>query len=248
MTHQVSEVNKSHCPVIVAIETATTFGSIALLSGGQCVAEFSLQSRLTHSKRLLYGLERLLVDAQHSWDDIDAVAVSIGPGSFTGLRIGLSTAKGLAFAANKKLLAVPTLDGLASQVQFSKYQICAVVDARKNELYTAFYRNSETAVLDRISDYMAVNTDRLCSLITEPTILVGDGLHIYGRELKERLEDLAIISSKTIVFPRAAAIGILAKDMWEREEFLDIASAVPVYVRVSDAELNFGKTVKATHF
>jgi len=112
-------------------------------------------------------------------------------------------------------------------------------DARKKEIYTAFYHADQKGGINRVSRYMVTSPDRLCALITEPTLFIGDGTDIYEDFLREKLGEKAIFASSQLHFPRAATIGFLAISLWEKKEFLDPASAVPIYVRASDAELNF---------
>ncbi len=227
--------------MILALETSGLCGSVALVTENFCISEYSLQSKLTHSKRLLAAIDWLLGEAEVSWDQIDGIGVSLGPGSFTGLRIGLSTAKGLAMAAGIELLGVPTLDGLASQLAFAPKLICPVLDARKNQIYTALYRTQPDTTIEKISDYLVISPEELAQKITEPTIFVGEGLMVYGDFLRERLGELAHFAPGETFFARAAAIGMLAITKWHRREFLPLADAAPIYVRASDAELQFGK-------
>lgn len=232
-------------PVILALETSGLCGSVALVSENFCIGEYSLQSKLTHSTRLLTGIDWLLNEAAMSWEQLDGIAVSLGPGSFTGLRIGLSTAKGLAMAAGLELLGVPTLDGLASQLHFAPHLICPVLDARKKQVYTALYRPQHGGTVEQISDYLVVAPEELVRRISEPTIFIGEGLTVYGDFLKERLGELAHLAPGETYFARASAIGMLAIAKWRKQEFLPLADAEPIYVRASDAELQFGKARSA---
>ena len=226
-------------PIILAIETSGMCGSIALVCPGQCVAEYSLQTKMTHSRRLLSCIDRLLDDAALTWEDLDGLAVSLGPGSFTGLRIGLSTIKGLAMASTLPLIGISTLDGLASQLSSHPMLIAPVIDARKKEIYTALYRGSLNGTLQRISDEMAISPQDFASRINESVLLIGDGTSIYGDFFKENLGALAIILPNEVYYPRASTIGMLAVPLWEKKQFLDPASAVPVYIRPSEAEIHF---------
>lgn len=228
-------------PVILALETATTCGSLALVAEDRCLAEYSLNTSTTHSRRLLAGIHWLLAQCDLGWPRIAAIAVGLGPGSFTGLRISLSTAKGLCMAAEKPLLGVETLTGLASQFPFSSLPICPVVDARKNEIYTALYRCNQQGFPERTTEAMVIKPQRLQEFITTPTLLVGDGLPLYGHMLKELLGESACLAPAEICFARAASIGSAAWHLFRQGSFLDPATAVPIYVRASDAELQFGE-------
>ena len=228
-------------PIILAVETSGRCGSMALVSRNRLIAEYSLDTRSTHSKRLLSGIDWLMKETELSWDQLDAIAVSLGPGSFTGLRIGLSAVKGIAMATNTKMLGVPTLDALACQFPFVSHAICPVIDARKNEVYTARYRFSEAGIIERITGCRAIRPELLLQEIKEPTLFVGDGISIYGDLFKEKLGRLALFPPSQLFFARAAAIGKLALAMWDNNEFIEPAGATPIYIRKSDAELHFGK-------
>ncbi len=228
-------------PVILALETATTCGSLALVAEDRCLAEYSLNTSVTHSRSLLAGIHWLLAQCDLNWPQIEAIAVSLGPGSFTGLRIALSTAKGLCMAAEKPLIGVETLVGLANQFPFSSLPICPVVDARKNEIYTALYRCNQQGVPEKTTEPMVIKPQRLQEFITSPTLLVGDGLPLYGEMLKELLGESVLLAPTEICFARSASIGSAAWHLFRQGAFLDPATAVPIYVRASDAELQFGK-------
>jgi tRNA threonylcarbamoyladenosine biosynthesis protein TsaB len=223
--------------VLLALETSGMCGSIALVSKQQCIGEYSLHSRKTHSRRLLAGIDWLLGEAGLDWDEIGAIAISLGPGSFTGLRIGLSTAKGLAMASGLPLLGVVGLDGLAAQLGHASTLICPVLDARKNEVYAAFYRCRAAGLPERVSDLMVLPPAALAAMISEPVVLVGDGAILYEELFQQKLGELAIVAPGTIYFPRAASIGRLAFAKWARKDFLDPAGAVPLYIRPSEAEM-----------
>lgn len=235
----ISNSNSASKSIILAIETTGKCGSVALVSPGHTIAEYSLDTKTTHSRRLLSGIDWIMKDGGLSWQDIDAVAVSLGPGSFTGLRIGLSTAKGIVMAANNKMIGVPTLDTLACQLPFSTHQICPVIDARKKEIYTAFFRYSpEYKSIERICDYRAIKPEALAAEIKEPTIFLGDGTTVYGEFFKQELGDLAMLAPSEVFFARAACVGKIGLEMLESKNFIDPATATPIYIRKSDAELH----------
>ena len=236
--------NKIQDPVVLAIETAGLCSSIALVSPNHCLGELSISTKGTHSKRLLNSVNWLMEQAGIDWPEIDAFAISLGPGSFTGLRIGLSTVKGLCMATDKPLVGVSSLDGLACQFPSFPQQICPLIDARKKEVYMAFYRNSKQGQLERIIDYQAITPEKLPELINEPTLLVGDGAKLYQELLKKELGELVSFAPAELHFARAASIGFLALDQLQKREFIEAATAVPIYVRASDAELEFNKKKK----
>jgi tRNA threonylcarbamoyladenosine biosynthesis protein TsaB len=242
MAHTEKDIRELHKPVILALETATMCGSVALVAENRCLAEFSLQTGETHSRRLLAGVDWLLQETGIEWPIIDAIAVSLGPGSFTGLRIGLATAKGLALARGAELIGVGTLDGLAAQLfAAGETLICPVLDARKKEVYCGFYRSANNGIPKLLKEYMVIRPEDLCDMIDEPVVLLGDGASVYGDLFQERLAGLLKMPHPSVYFPRAATIGLLAQDKWQNNEFLDPAEAGPIYIRASEAELHLGK-------
>lgn len=230
----------SRSPIILAIENSGLCCSVAIVATDGLIAEISLISQTTHSKRLLSTIDQVMRDAGLDWPGIDAIAISLGPGSFTGLRIGVATAKGLAMATAKPLVGIASLDGLAWQIAATGLPVCAVMDARKQEVFAAFYRIGLDGQPERTSDYLAIRPLDLISRISAETILVGDAIGVYGDLFREHLGDCARFASPRLFHPRAAAIAAAAMPRWQAGEFLDPALAAPLYIRASDAELSFG--------
>lgn len=225
--------------LILAIETATGCGSVALTLGGvkqgYLLAEMTNQPRITHARRLLGSVEWIMQNSGAKWQEIDAVAVSLGPGSFTGLRIGLAAAKGIAMAAGLPLVGVPTLDALALQVAPTTKPLCCVLDARKKELYAGWYRYTNGSVQVIQSAY-AVAPDALLDGLQEPVIMSGPGIASYAELFASHpLVELVSTVQNT---PRAASIGFLGAALFERGELPEPAEIVPLYVRASEAEIN----------
>ncbi len=226
---------------ILAIDTATPCSTVALTNGtrndGSVIAMLSLSSNVTHSRRLLTSIDHLLSDTGIAKDDISGYAVGLGPGSFTGLRIGMATAKGLAAASGVPLYGVSTLDIIAANCSDTRL-ICSVLDARKKEVYASFYRCDVAGRPHRVSDIIAVSPEMLADCIEEPVLMVGDGLSVYGELWRSALGDKITIAPAQLWSPSAATLGLLAGEDALAGTSLDVASAVPLYVRASDAELN----------
>ncbi|SDP27493.1 tRNA (adenosine(37)-N6)-threonylcarbamoyltransferase complex dimerization subunit type 1 TsaB [Desulforhopalus singaporensis] len=231
-------------PFILSLDTATPCSSVALTRGtrehGEILGALNLSGNVTHSRRLLASIDYLMNQSGVDWDDLDAVNVSLGPGSFTGLRIGMATAKGLAAAAGKPLIGVSTLDGLAAKCVTGRL-VCAVLDARKKEVYGAFYRCDKKGRSARVSDMAVLSPQVLAQQINEPVLMVGDGAVAYKQKFKELLGDKLTIAPAHLHEPGASAIGMLAGEAYLREEMLDISRVQPIYIRSSDAELNLLK-------
>ncbi len=228
-------------PLILAVDTATSCSSVALTAGdvhsGELLASLTLNSQVTHSRRLLTALDWLLSESNVSFAELDGLAVGLGPGSFTGLRIGMATVKGLAMATGKPLLGVSTLDALALRCSGEK-PVYALLDARKKEVYTAFYRQDGQGVLRRQGKIQALSPEQLAEEISEPIMMVGDGLFAYGHFFQERLGALLTLAPLPLHYPSADAIGFLCCEQLQKGEVMDLDSGVPLYVRASDAELS----------
>lgn len=236
-------------PLLLSLETSTRCSSVALtrgtFSGGAVLAELSLNSNTSHSRRLIAAVDRLFQETQTDWQQIAGIGIGLGPGSFTGLRIGMATAKGFAQAAQKKLLGVSTLDTLAAMC-VPQERICAVLDARKKEVYAAFYRWGEDKGIVREGEMRALSPKQLAEEIQEPTMMVGDGCITYGRFFRDELKGVVSFAPVPLHRPSAAAVGLLCGRLYENNEFLDIAGSVPFYVRASDAELSLAKQRRRT--
>ena len=223
--------------LILAIETATGCGGVSLTKGGvdegRVLAEYTLQPEITHSRRLLGSVGAMMEAAGVGWGDLDAVAVSLGPGSFTGLRIGLAAAKGIAMGTNLPLLGVPTLDGLAAQATPTELPLCCLLDARKQQVYAAFYSFKAGRCL-RTSDFMVVSAEQLAQRIQAPTLVVGPGINACQATLAEH--PLARLAPAGLLHPRAAFIGFCGAAMLAQGQGND--DLVPLYVRASEAELS----------
>ena len=223
------------------MDTATGCCSLALTTGtaecGRVLASLALSSKITHSRRLITAIDWLFAETEVDWPMIDGIAVGLGPGSFTGLRIGMATAKGLAATAGKPLLGVSTLDALAGNCLTTRL-ICAAVDARKREVYVAFYRCDGAGVARRIGEIRALDPQKLPDEIKEPVVIVGDGVLVYGDHWRRELGEKVQFAPVSQHYPSAAVIGFLAGGNLQNNRILDLAAAVPLYVRSSDAELS----------
>jgi tRNA threonylcarbamoyladenosine biosynthesis protein TsaB len=217
--------------VILALDTATPVGSVALYAEEGQVINRYFNVGLQHSQRLFVEIEAALSVANVGMEALQAIAVSIGPGSFTGLRIALSAAKGLCLAADKVLVTVSTLETLAARLPFARLPVCAVLDARKREVYTALYDTTEGVPVERIGPRAIVPTQLAEERAGQPTIFTGDGAEAY----RDLLGPNAQIAPSFCARPDAGTIGWLALSKLERGETVDIDSAEPEYVRPPDA-------------
>ena len=176
-----------------------------------------------------------------NWGDLDGIGVSIGPGSFTGLRIGLAAAKSMAMATGKPLLGVPTLAALALSCDGADAGrlVGVLLDARKKEVYAGFFRLEKNRGPVQVGEPVVISPDQLLQKIDEPVLLIGPGVSAYMEHFVDR-EDVTLFPD-FLSSPRAAYVGMLACDMLGNNTIMDPASAAPLYVRASEAELSLKK-------
>ena len=224
---------------ILALETATLAGSIAIVDDAEgLIGEVRVNVRIAHAERLMPSIEWLLNASNTPVKEIDAFAVSIGPGSFTGLRIGLSTAKGLAFAANKPIVPVPTLDAFAGTMPFCLHMICPMLDARKSEVYAGLYR-WEDNYCKKILSETAIRPEDLLKTINEPVVFMGEGSRIYKSLISEVLKSNAIFAPPSRMSPSAATVAAIAIEKINQGITTDPLSLTPFYIRKSEAEIHW---------
>jgi tRNA threonylcarbamoyladenosine biosynthesis protein TsaB len=220
--------------LVLGIDTATQTGGVALLDEYALRGEYLLNVSATHSERLLGSIERLLLDAHCPKEDIDGIAVSIGPGSFTGLRIGVTVAKTLAWVWKCPVVGVSTLAALARQ-GFGAQLICPMIDARRKNVYAAVYSQDYQTI--RKPQYISV--DSLVKFFQEQqktVVFLGDGVLKYGSILKEQLADLAVLATVPNCLLRPASVAYLGLESVRQGHRDDPSVLRPVYLRQSEAE------------
>ena len=224
---------------ILGVDTSTPVGSIGITDDESVIAEYSLNVVETHSSRLMSAIDDLLRRALLKIHDMDAFAIAIGPGSFTGLRIGLGTMKGFCYALKKPLVGVVTLDALAYNVKFADKLICPILDARRGEVYAAVYRGSSDGRLELQTDYLCTKIELLLETLAEPTIFLGDGFNRYKDTIAEMLKEKAIFTTPFFGFCRGATVALLGYERLKAGESDDYFSITPFYIRKSEAEVRF---------
>ena len=233
---------------ILAIDSATPVAGVALLNDKKLIREDFVNFKKTHSETLMPMVDQILHDCEIEIKDLAAIAVTIGPGSFTGLRIGLAAAKGLSLASAKPLIGISTLDVLAHNLAYTNSLVCPLLDARKQEVYTAFYDASERYPR-RLTKDLACSPEELVKRLKEKAveeakeniILLGDGFSPYAEFFRDALQERLSVPPPHLMLIRAAALGSLACLRWEQADFDDALTLRPVYVRLSEAEYRLGK-------
>ena len=235
---------------LLAVETSTLTGAVAVLDSGAVVAESRVSVAVTHGERLMAAIDGVLRAARCGLTDIDVFAVARGPGSFTGLRIGLSTVKALAFATGKPAVGVPTLKALAWRLPYCAYPVCPVLDAKKNEVYAALYRTLE-GQLEVLEAPRAVApmtlAEELRTAVAGPVVFVGDAVTPFATVFLDALGARARLAPADLRLPSAVTVGELAGQALLSGEAPDPASLVPLYLRPSEAELARERRQRAGH-
>ncbi|RHB93922.1 tRNA (adenosine(37)-N6)-threonylcarbamoyltransferase complex dimerization subunit type 1 TsaB [Mediterraneibacter gnavus] len=235
---------------VLAIDSSGLTATVAVVEDTQTVAEYTINYKKTHSQTLLPMIDEVVKMTELDLNTIDAIAVAGGPGSFTGLRIGSATAKGLGFALNKPLIHVPTVDGLAYNVYGCEDIICPIMDARRNQVYTGIYTFSKKVgtkegsnlvepVFQVIKMQMAVSIEELAERLNRyrrPVVFLGDGVPVYENILAEKLTVPYSFAPAYMNRQRAAVVGTLGIQYYKAGKFETAEEHRPDYLRVSQAE------------
>ncbi len=232
---------------ILAMDSSGLVASVAVVAeeegtaDARTVAEYTVNFKKTHSQTLLPMLDEVAKMIELDLHTVDAIAVAAGPGSFTGLRIGSATAKGLGLALHKPLIHIPTLEGLAYNLWGAAGLICPIMDARRGQVYTGIYRTGSSGSIEVVEDQMAVDIEELGGILgryEERVTFLGDGVPVFREVLAER-----IMAGRDIGFApanmnrqRAASVGALALQYYKSGRTETASEHQPDYLRVSQAE------------
>lgn len=231
---------------VLGIESAATTASVAILEDDHLVAEYTTDYKKTHSQTLLPMIDDMSRMVGLEPASLDVIAVSGGPGSFTGLRIGSTTAKGLGLALNKKLVHVPTLDAMGYQLLGTSGLVCAMLDARKGNVFAGIYQCDQTFQVVKPSFHGSVEeVAEMLNELGQPVTITGDGCDVYWTQLEELVK---VPVSKAPVWARrarAAAVAALGMEMAKNGQTEEASAHVPNYLRVSQAERQLAKAQKS---
>lgn len=232
---------------ILALDSSGIVASVAIVEDNTLLAEYTVNYKKTHSQTLLPMLDEVAKMTELDLSTIDAIAVAAGPGSFTGLRIGSATAKGLALALKKPLVAVPTVEALAYNLYDTNGLICPIMDARRNQVYTGIYR-FENHKLVTLEDQMAVSITDLLDKLNErgePVTFLGDGIPVFEKTIGENLKVPHTFAPAHVNKQRAAAVAALGEIYYREGKLQSAAEHTPEYLRVSQAERERAEKQKA---
>jgi len=229
---------------VLAVDTSTAMAGIAVVDEQGLLAEYVINDNKTHSQKLVPMLQELLNGIKLTISDIDVFAAVTGPGSFTGLRIGVTTIKALAYAAQKPVAGITSLDALANTVTTSTETIvCPMIDARNNQVYTALYK-SQNGIIKNTSGYMGVHVAELVKQIEEKNtkvIFTGDGAALHRDFLKIELADRCAVMPDFMLQQMAASAAQMALVQSLRNETISCYDLAPFYLRPSQAEREFDR-------
>lgn len=222
--------------MILAIETSGDICSVIVIANEKTKSKVKTQLKQIHAEKLIFMIEQSLQNINVNLSSIDAVAISIGPGSFTGLRIGLSMAKGLCYSLGKPLIAVPTLDALALRAEpicevlknyIDELYVCPILNAKQNDYYYSFYKFSNSQI-ERIEDYQVGGLDEIEAKIRGKTILLGDDVEIVRKKFYN--QDVIYLKDE-LNYPDAYYVAKIAEGKFVKGDFADLVSIEPLYIK-----------------
>ena len=227
---------------ILAVDTSATAASVAVAEENKLIGEFSINTALTHSQTLMPMVDELLKNTGLSVNDIDAVAVNAGPGSFTGVRIGVAAVKGIAFPKNLPCVSVSTLESMAYNMLGNDCIVCSVMDARCSQVYNALFRVKGCTVTRMTDDRALSLTDLKNELrnINEKVVLAGDGAVLCSKFLGEELENIMLAPFNNRI-QTASSVAYAACEKINNGETVKADELMPVYLRLPQAQRELNK-------
>ena len=223
---------------ILGLDSSTPQCSVALLHNQQILKQLTAKDTPVVSNQLPALVDRVLTDAGLTLAEVDGFAVTTGPGSFTGLRVGISLIKGFVLAMEKPFVGVPTFDAMTASLHTEMDALCPVLDARKQEVYAARFRRQGDQWVREMEDRVLA-PEALCDLIDRPTLFAGNGAAAYGGLFQNRLGERFVTDPSAETNCVAAGAALWAAQRFDRHKRYDLSSLHIHYIRKSEAELNF---------
>lgn len=226
---------------VLAVDTSSIVATVAIMEDEKLIGEYIINHKKTHSQKLMPMIKEIMNSVELKVDHIDLFAAAIGPGSFTGIRIGVATIKGLAHAVDKPVVGVSTLDGLAYNLPYTQHLICPIMDARRGQVYNAVYRWKEED-LQILKAYRALSIEELIQELKsrgEDVIFCGDGVPVFRTKLESELGELSKFAFANSNMQRASSIAALALQRARRGETESYMDLKPFYLRKSQAEREY---------
>jgi len=216
---------------VLAIETSTDQHGVALVDEQRVLASYELLAERPHAVELPQAVTRVLQAGGCRLEQLDGIAVDVGPGSFTGLRIGVAFVKALVFRTKTAVIGVPSLDVLAANIPMAPHRVCPILDAKQRKVYAALYQ-TRNGVMRKESDYHLTTLDELLPMLDKDrqVILLGDGAALYRQRLTQALGERALFAGPEVWLPRAATLGRLGLERLAQGERDDPSRLVPMYL------------------
>lgn len=235
--------------LILALDSSTSVGAVSLYQEERLIAEYNLNLNLTHSQRLMPQIINLMEDARFEVSDLDGIVVGVGPGSFTGIRIGLATAKSLAQSLDIPIIGISTLEVLANNLTYTEKCICPIIDARRERVYAAGYQGEDELGLKRsVFSEQVIKVrnliERLKNDFAEDIVFIGAGIKKYGDIIKEKLGEKAEFVFATHNLLRGGVLGRIGLTRLKRGESDDLVEITPNYLKRSQAEIDWEKNIQ----
>lgn len=221
---------------VLAVDTSSNTATVAVMEDDLLLAEYTVNHKKTHSQKIMVMIDQILKDLELTAADIDIFAAAVGPGSFTGLRIGVATVKALAHAHNKRVVSVGTLEALAYNLPHAEHIIVPILDARRNNVFTASYIWDDG--LKEIGEPEGITIEEcvgVCSNFID-TIFLGDGAIAHREYIESELGENALFPHGAALTSRASSVAALAMDKAKRGETQSYLEMVPKYIKKSQAE------------
>lgn len=233
---------------ILAFDSSGLVASVAIVQDDNLIAEYTTNYKKTHSQTLLPMLDEVVRMTETDKKSFDLLAVAAGPGSFTGLRIGSATVKGLALAWNIPVVAVPTLEALAYNAWGSRRIICPIMDARRRQVYTGLYRFDKDDKMEVLMDQVPMDIDELIEVLGdrgEEVLFVGDGIDVYADTIRQKMTVPFSFAPAHMNKQRAGSVAVAAKKRYEEGIYTSGDDFAPEYLRQSQAERERAERQKA---
>lgn len=236
---------------VIGIETSGSVGSVAVCEDDTVVGERCFEKGMRHGKELITSIKAIFKELHWKPNNIELIAVSVGPGSYTGLRVGITCAKTLAYALNKPIIAVPTLDVLAENAPINSHFICPVLDAKRMRVYACIYKPSLLSPhsqgggrggWERASDFLIIPPGELLALLPRPVTIFGDGTKPYLDTFNQKG---ILIGEEEMGIAKARVVAILGRKLYENGERCNLTTLIPLYLRKPEpveryeAKMNF---------
>ncbi|MCC5912275.1 MAG: tRNA (adenosine(37)-N6)-threonylcarbamoyltransferase complex dimerization subunit type 1 TsaB [Clostridiaceae bacterium] len=231
---------------ILALDTSSTVATVAVMDGEKLVGEYILNHKRTHSQKLMPMVDEILKSCDLTPKEMDVFGVSLGPGSFTGLRIGIASIKAMAQSLNKPVVGVSALEAMAFNLIYCKEMICPIIDAQRDMVYAGVYQWQQENLENTMEDQVLPIEDLLKFLKDkeEKIVFVGDAVEKFKELIVEKIGNLAVFPPSAIAMPRASSIGEITRVRAVKGEIQDFSEVLPIYMRKSQAEKQWEEKMK----